>query len=203
MIVFTNISADVVGFAILTGASLVVSIAVYFMIREKKDGEIEALLKSDFLKNKGTESAEVTTALRQLETLSRVGNAVANRQVKEQCNSIIQVSKEILERVMKKPEKMPSIRRFLTNHLPTTLNLVEEYVDMENQRTKGSNIHASMKKIEDALELMEQALKKQLDGLFGSAAMDLDVDVDVLKNVLKKDGLIETNSMNAFIEKGE
>ena len=197
----TNISADVIGFVILTVVSLFASIVVFMLVREKKDREIEEMLKSDFIRSGDNESKEVVEALRQLEILKDLSGQVKNKKITKKVGEIIQVSKEILNRVTKRPELFPSVRRFFSHHLPTTLKLVEDYIEMENQSTKGDNILASMKKIEDALDMLEDALKKQLDGLFSNSVMDLDVDVDVLKNVLKKDGLIDDHSMSAFSKK--
>lgn len=198
----TNISADVIGFIILTIASLVASIVVFMIIREKKDQEIEEMLKSDFVKSGDNESKEVVEALKQLEMLKTLSYQLKSKQVTKKVGEIIQISKEILNRVMKKPELFASVSRFFNHHLPTTLKLVEDYIEMEQQSTKGANILASMKKIEDALMMLEDALKKQLDSLFSNSVIDLDVDVDVLKNLLKKDGLIEEdNSLSSFSKK--
>ena len=197
----TDVSANVMGFVVLTGASLIASIAVFLLIREKKDREIEDLLKSDFVRSGDAQSKEVVEALGQLEELKALSYQVKDKNVTQKINGIVQVSKEILSRVTRKPDLFQSVRRFFSHHLPTTVKYAQEYIEMENQSTKGTNILTSMNKIEGAFEMLEDALKKQLDGLFSGSVMDLDVDVDVLKNVLKKDGLIDNNSMSAFGKK--
>jgi len=199
--ILTNISANVVGFVILTSVSLIASVVVFMLVREKKDQEIEEMLKSEFVKTGDNDSKEVVEALRQLETLKTLSHHAKGKKVTKKVGEITQTSKEILNRVMRKPELFSSVSRFFNHHLPTTLKLVEDYIEMEEQSSKGENILASMKKIEDALAMLEEALKKQLDGLFSNSVMDLDVDVDVLKNVLKKDGLIENDSMSSFSKK--
>ena len=199
--IFTNVSANAVGFIILTATSLTASIIVFLLIREKKDHELESMLKSDFIKSGEGDAKEVLEALEQLENLKVSTAQIKNKKVSKKVNEIIQVSKEILNRVTKKPELIQSIRRFFNHHLPTTVKLVDDYHEMENQSTKGENILASMKKIEDALAMLEDALKKQLDSLFSHSVMDLKTDVDVLENLLKKDGLIDTDSMSSFNKK--
>ena len=200
VIVFTNVSANVFGFVVLTVLSLAASIGVYLLVREKKDLELEEMLNSDFMKSGEPEAKEVYEALEQLEKVRASTYLIQNKKVSKKATELIQVSREILNRVTKKPELIPSIRRFFNHHLPTTVKLVDDYIEMENQSTKGGNILGSMKKIEDALEMLKDALKKQLDSLFSHTMMDLETDVDVLENILRNDGLIENDSLQSFVE---
>ena len=200
IIIFTNVSANVLGFAILTILSLAASISVYLLVREKRDLELEEMLKSDFMKSGDGEAQEVLEALEQLEQVRASTYSLQNKKVFKKSTEIIQVSREILNRVTKKPELIGSVRRFFSHHLPTTVKLVDDYIEMENQSIKGENILGSMKKIEHALEMLDDALKKQLDSLFSHSMMDLESDVDVLENILKTDGLINEDSMSSFEE---
>ena len=201
VIIFTNVSANVWGFSILMVLSLIASIIVFLIIREKKDLELEEMLRSEFMRSGEAEAKEVLEALEQLEKVRASSYLLKNKKVFKKVTELIQVSREILNRVTKKPELMPSIRRFFSHHLPTIVKLVDDYVEMENQSTKGGNILGSMKKIEDALVMLKDALNKQLDSLFSHSMMDLESDVDVLENILKKDGLIENESLSSFTAK--
>jgi len=201
IVILTNVSANVLGFTILTVLSLAASIIVYLLVREKRDLELEEMLKSDFIKSGEAEAQEVVDALEQLEKVRASTYLIKNKKVSKKVTELIQISREILNRVTKKPELIPSIRRFFGHHLPTIVKLVDDYTEMENQSIKGGNILGSMKKIEDALEMLKDALKKQLDSLFSHSMMDLETDVDVLENILKKDGLIDEDSMSTFAEK--
>jgi len=199
----TNVSADAVGIAILAASSLAVSLAAFFLTREKKDRELESMLKSDFMKSGEQAANEVLEALHLLEELKTYHKVIQNEKVSKDVEGLVQVSKEILQRVTKKPQLVPSVRRFFNHHLPTMVKLVEDYGDMASQPTKGENILASMNKIENALEMLEDALKKKLDSLFSHTALDLEADVDVLENILKKDGFIDNHSMKTFKKENE
>lgn len=200
--IFTNVSANALGFGILATLSLAASIIVYLLVREKRDLELEEMLKSDFMKSGEGEAQEVIEALEQLEQVRASTYSINNKKVFKKSTEIIQVSREILNRVTKKPELIPQVRRFFNHHLPTTVKLVDDYIEMENQSTKGENILGSMKKIEHALEMLDDALKKQLDSLFSHSMLDLESDVDVLENILKKDGLINEDSLSSFEKDG-
>lgn len=201
MTFFTNVSADVTGLIILSATSLAASVFVYWLMRDKKDHELDTLLKSEFVKSGDKDAKEVLEALQQIEVLKASLQEIKGKKVTKKGNEIVQVSKEILDRVTKKPELIPSIRRFFGHHLPTAVKLVTDYQEMEQQNTKGENIHSSMKKIEEALGMLEDGLKKQLDSLFSNTVLDLETDVDVLENILKKDGLIDSGSINSFKNK--
>jgi len=211
IIVFTNVSADVIGLTILTVLSLVASIIVYLLVREKPDLELEELLKSDFMKSGKSEALEVFDSLEKLEQVRKTSYLIENKKVFKKSSEIIKVSKEILKRVMKKPELIPQNRSFFDNHLPTTNKLVDDYIEMENQSTKGENIHSSMKKVEQALATLEDTVKKQLDSLFSDSTMDLGADASdnllnngnsINDNFITNNGLhSEEQPMNTFVEK--
>ena len=54
---------------------------------------------------------------------------------------------------------------------------------------EGENISAATARIEGMMDQVVAGFEKQLDKLFQDDAMDITSDVQVLENMLKKDGL--------------
>lgn len=128
-----------------------------------------------------------------LMALEEAKNKLNNAEVTEKVNKMISISEEILEKVDRKPDLVESIRRFLNYYLPTATKMVTDYGYMEKQSIKGEHVRASMEKIEHGLTLLTEAFENQLNTLFSQTAMDVAVDVDVLEQVLKKEGLLKSD----------
>jgi len=96
------------------------------------------------------------------------------------------------------PEKVTSVRQFMDYYLPTTLNLVQNYVNLKSHGAAGENIDSAVSKIEEALDVVVVAFKKQFDNLFEAKAIDIIADVNVMERLLKAGGLVD----NDFTKEG-
>ena len=90
------------------------------------------------------------------------------------------------------PEKGTKIRKFMNYYLPTTLKLLDSYVEVASQSVRGKNITATMIRIESIMDTIAIAFEKQLDNLFGADALDISADIMVLEDMLQREGLAET-----------
>jgi 5-bromo-4-chloroindolyl phosphate hydrolysis protein len=91
----------------------------------------------------------------------------------------------------KYPQKIRRLNKFMEYYLPTTINLLDSYKHLTDQGRKGENIIKATEKIEDLLKVLQKAYDNQLDALFEDKALDIDAEVNVLKNILEKEGLLE------------
>ena len=75
-------------------------------------------------------------------------------------------------------------------HLPTAIKMLKYYIDFCNLPVKNTNIEKTSLEIEDAIIKLNEALKKMLLEMNENKLIDINSDIDVLKNMLEKDGLI-------------
>ena len=99
------------------------------------------------------------------------------------------VVQKIFKRVEQHPENIRDIRKFMKYYLPTTINLLKAYAELDQQPVQGENILNSKKEIEDTLDTLNYAFEKLLDDLFRDTAWDVSSDVTVLENMLAQEGL--------------
>ena len=102
---------------------------------------------------------------------------------------IEEITGKILRYQKEHPNKEGQLRTFLNYYLPTTLKILRAYAQLDAQGIEGQNISAAKKRIEDMMDQVVSGFEKQLDKLFQDDAMDITSDVEVLENMLKKDGL--------------
>ena len=99
---------------------------------------------------------------------------------------------EIFRTVHDRPEKAPQIRKFMDYYLPTTLKIVSTYRVISERGVAGSEIIAARQRIEDALGTVIKGCQKLLSKLYQDDVLDITTDIDVLEQMLKRDGLTET-----------
>ena len=74
-------------------------------------------------------------------------------------------------------------------YLPTTIKLLEQYVQLQNVGLKGENITAAMTQIEEMLDKVIVAFQKQLDSLFERDVVDITADIQVMEQMMASQGL--------------
>ncbi len=126
---------------------------------------------------------------RAISELRRLNDAIPDEKISAQIDHLEEVTGNILDHVIEKPEKQPQISRFLDYFLPTTIKLLNAYDRMDSAGISGSNIDATKVKVEQMLDTLCSAFDKQLDALFGEEALDISTDITVMENLLAQEGL--------------
>ena len=124
-----------------------------------------------------------------LSEMTRLRQGIADHKTRAKVDQIIEISRKIVGNVMEDPAHFRGVRRFLRYYLPTTLKLLHAYDRMYAQGIAGENIAGTMTRIEDVLDTLIEAYKKQLDALFAGKAMDIETDIQVMEGFLKREGL--------------
>ena len=97
----------------------------------------------------------------------------------------------ILTQLEKDPDKASQVRRFTNHYLPDAVKILTLYAEMEETGVSGENAGEVRKQVEANAAVIATAFENQLDSLYSAAALDLDADLEVLKGMLKGQGLVE------------
>ena len=106
------------------------------------------------------------------------------------------IMNRIFDRVEKQPQSAQNLRKFMTYYLPTTLKLLNAYVELDSQPHVGQNIAQTRSEIEDTMDTINDAFEKLLDSLFEDVAWDISSDISVMKTMMAQDGLTRHGAMN-------
>jgi hypothetical protein len=124
-----------------------------------------------------------------LSEIREVNDAIPDPEISARIYEIESLTSKIFNAVQEKPEKLPQIKSFMSYYLPTTLKLLHSYADFDKSGADGDNIRAAKADIERILDTLVDGFKKQLDKLYETDAMDISSDINVLENMLRRDGL--------------
>ena len=95
----------------------------------------------------------------------------------------------IIEQIRKDPSSAPNLRRLMVYYLPTTMKLLQAYIDLDRQPSSGENIVSTKREIREALGTINIAFENLLDSLFQDMAWDISSDISVMKTMMAQDGL--------------
>lgn len=111
--------------------------------------------------------------------------------MKIKADTLISLVEEIFDFSNKDPENEMATYKFMDYYLPTTIKLLNSYVNFSKIEVKGDNIKSAMNDIESSMDTIILAFSKFLDNLYENSTIDIQTDLSVLKTVMSQDGLLE------------
>ena len=111
----------------------------------------------------------------------------------DRLRSISDTLGKISKNLQEDPSDLQDCRRLASYYLPEIRKLCDKYVFLVGQSrggTEKTTTHAQLEeKIEDTFAGIDSALQKQLDTLYENDHLDIATDIEVLNQMLRRDGL--------------
>ena len=124
-----------------------------------------------------------------LREIRKVNDDIPDPDISARIDEMEDLTAKIFKAVQDKPERLPQIKSFMSYYLPTALKLLHSYAEFDSAGAEGDNVKTAKADIERILDMLVEGFRKQLDKLYESDAMDITTDINVLENMLKRDGL--------------
>lgn len=121
------------------------------------------------------------------------------KQIKEITSSVT----KIIATIEKEPKKYKKMNNFFEYYLPTTLNIIKKYDEIENQSLTSDEGKKFMLSTEKMIEKVNNSFKSQLSKLYQSDMIDTDAEMKVFNNMLNADGYSNENDLNIYDERGK
>lgn len=114
---------------------------------------------------------------------------ITHTELAARLDSILATSGNMFEVLRGDASKFRQVRAFMTYYFPTTLSLLKRYEDYANNVSQGQHVSDSMRRIEQASEMIDDAFQNALDSLYRDEALNTEVEIEVMENMLRKDNL--------------
>ena len=133
----------------------------------------------------------------------------------DQLEKLENLCAEVFRAVYDKPAKAPQIRKFMDYYLPTTLKMVRGFRTLDERGVTGAQAQDARRRIGDALDVVIHGCRRLLENLYrddvldynpvslSQSLLDLTTDIDVLEQMLKRDGLTESDLERAAAQARE
>ena len=122
-----------------------------------------------------------------LRAIRSANDRIADPVLSEKIDHLETVAGKIFREVEEHPEKQQQAATFLNYYLPTTLKLLDSYAKFEEAGIEGENLSRAQEHIEETMDALIKGFDKQLDDLYRNEAMDIDSDIRVMENMLRRD----------------
>ncbi len=142
--------------------------------------------------------AQAAVARREMD---RLAASIGDGPVRAKIARLADLSDAIARDAGDDPADIPQIQKFQSYFLPSTIRLLNAYDRMASLGAEGDNITSSKERILQMLDTEAEAFQKQLDALYKNDAMDLDADIQVMENLLTREGLVDGDGLEELLRK--
>ena len=126
-----------------------------------------------------------------LKTVRGLNVRIPDEEMTRKISRIEELMARTFEEVKKQPASAPSLRKYMSYYLPTTVKLLTAYADLDGKPEIGENIRETKQEISSSLDLVGDAFEKFFDSLFEEMSWDISSDISVMKTMMAQDGLTE------------
>jgi len=121
--------------------------------------------------------------------LRKYNNDIPGENITKKLNHLESLLVQIFTRVEEHPEQMKRMHKLMDYYLPTMQKLVEAYAEYDKISNPGPEIISAKEEIEKTLDTINEAFIQLLNNLFQDSVWDVTTDAQVLKTMLKQEGL--------------
>lgn len=138
----------------------------------------------------------------QLRDIRRANDRIADPAISAKIDRLEDLAGKIFRIVEEEPAKKAKASTFLSYYLPTTQKLLDSYANFEEAGVSGGNVSQAKQRIADTMDKIVAGFERQLDQLYQSDAMDVDSDIRVMEQMLRRDGgsIAEDFGMGAALQ---
>ena len=126
-----------------------------------------------------------------LKTVRELNLRIPDAEMTRKISRIEELMARTFEEVKKQPGSAPSLRKYMSYYLPTTVKLLTAYADLDGKPEIGDNIRETKQEISSSLDMVGDAFEKLFDSLFEEMSWDISSDISVMKTMMAQDGLTE------------
>ena len=135
--------------------------------------------------------AVITKGQEMINTIRRENAAIPDEMLTDQMNKVCTQCEQIFRTVSESPEKAPQVRKFMNYYLPTTLKMLANYRTMQQRGVSWQEMQQARDTTVRGMNMILTACQKQIDNLHKDNMLDISTDIDVLEQMLKRDGYTE------------
>ncbi len=140
--------------------------------------------------------AVITTGQDMLNTIKRENAAIPDQELTEQMNNLAVKCEQIFRTVSETPSKAPQVRKFMNYYLPTTLKMLANYRTMQQRGVSYGEMKEARDTTVHGMNLILTACQKQIDNLHKENMLDISTDIDVMEQMLKRDGYVDNEILS-------
>jgi len=125
----------------------------------------------------------------QVNRIEEIGLKIMNHTVRVDVLEICSIANDIFDNFIKDPRDIKESRRFLIYYLDTTERIVSKYYELSKATYLSDEAKKTLKNVESTLVLIKDSFRNHLKKLTENDVLDLEAEVRVLQNTIKREGI--------------
>ena len=138
-----------------------------------------------------TADSVITRGQDMMRTIRQENIAIPDETLSRQMDTLSEKCEQIFRTVSEAPAKAPQVRKFMDYYLPTTLKMLANYRTMQQRGVSYQEMSQARDVTVRGMNMILTACQKQIDNLHRENMLDISTDIDVLEQMLKRDGYTE------------
>ena len=133
----------------------------------------------------------ILTGQDMLATIRKENEAIPDQELSQLMDNLSTKCEQIFRTVSETPSKSPQVRKFMNYYLPTTLKMLANYRTMQQRGVSYGEMQDARQTTVRGMNLVLKACQKLIDNLHRDNMLDISTDIDVLEQMLKRDGFTD------------
>ncbi|GGC77196.1 5-bromo-4-chloroindolyl phosphate hydrolysis family protein [Enterococcus wangshanyuanii] len=129
----------------------------------------------------------MNTTKKQIVKLQENMNASTKLRAIDLRNDTLRVSKALFKELVKEPKKLHLANHFLYTHLPNLVDLTSKYLEIDDHEIKNKQTYEKLEESAQIIDQVSKLIKKDYEQFVADDLDDLDIEISVAKNSLKRD----------------
>lgn len=117
--------------------------------------------------------------------IEQAEKGIDNLALKGYLHDIVRLARQVVDTLVKNPQKIPQARRFLHSYLSATESVIDRYAKT-HKKVENDKLDENFKTV---LQNIVNVFSEQQQKLIENDVFDLDVDIEVLNTLLEKQGI--------------
>ena len=128
-----------------------------------------------------------------IENLSLQIDSIKNVEFKDEVGKLLSILHAIKKAIQQDPGRIEDLNKFVDYYTPTTIKLIDRYIEFEQSPVPIDSMNKSRHDIEKSIKTVVSAYENLLNDLYKEDLLELSAEMDVMNTVLTQDGLIGPN----------
>ncbi len=131
-----------------------------------------------------------------LDTIRNENALITDETLSAQMETLYDKCQQIFRTVSEEPVKAPHVRKFMNYYLPTTLKVLANYRMMQERGVSYQEMNRARDSAVRCMNMVLTACQKQIDALHKENMLDISTDIDVMEQMLKRDGYVDNEILS-------
>lgn len=175
-------------FLIVLGV-IATAIAIAAIVRSIKNKKRREELVLDDV-SRGSVEDYIKNSTTKIQSLRRYYYKLKDEGMRDTLDEVTQNLKKILRILKEDPRDYKAIRRFMNITLDSSDKILYQSAQLYSIESPNEKTQGALADAQEGLKLVSTAVENQISKLYDNNAMDLDIEIKVLKKVLGAKGLL-------------